>query len=69
MLDASDTCGKLQLSYATTRSRRIDTGAGIDNKGIQPDIRLDGNDDWIGRAVEYTEQAERTDQAAGSKHR
>ena len=36
------------LSYATTRSRRIDIGQGIDNKGIQPGIVIDFNQDgWF----------------------
>jgi hypothetical protein len=36
------------LSYPTTRSRRLDAGLGIDNKGIQPDIPLNlSKDNWL----------------------
>ena len=36
------------LHYPTTRSRRIDVGLGIDNKGILPDIPLDlSKDNWL----------------------
>jgi hypothetical protein len=36
------------LNYPTTRSRRIDAGLGIDNKGIQPDIPLNlSTDNWL----------------------
>lgn len=37
-----------ELHYPTTRSRRIDAGLGIDNKGIQPDIPLDlSTNTWL----------------------
>lgn len=35
------------LHYPTTRSRRIDAGLAIDNKGIQPDIPLNLNGNWL----------------------
>jgi hypothetical protein len=36
------------LNYPTTRSRRIDAGLGIDNKGIQPDIPLNlSSNNWL----------------------
>lgn len=35
------------LHYPTTRSRRIDAGLAIDNKGIQPDIPLNFNGNWL----------------------
>jgi hypothetical protein len=37
-----------QLSYPTTRSRRLEVGLGIDNVGVQPDIPLDlTSGDWL----------------------
>jgi len=37
-----------QVNYATSRSKRIDYGLGIDNKGIQPDVALSSDQaDWI----------------------
>jgi hypothetical protein len=36
-------CPNFELHYPTTRSRRIDLGQGIDNKGIQPNMPLDFN--------------------------
>jgi hypothetical protein len=37
-----------QVNYATSRSRRIDFGLGIDNKGIQPKVRLtSATPDWV----------------------
>jgi hypothetical protein len=41
------------LCYATTRSRRIDKGKGIDNEGIKPDILLKPNEDWTKMALNY----------------
>ena len=36
------------LNYPTTRSRRLDAGLGIDNKGIQPDIPLNlSKNNWL----------------------
>lgn len=35
------------LHYPTTRSRRIDAGLAIDNKGIQPDIPLNFDGNWL----------------------
>jgi hypothetical protein len=35
------------LHYPTTRSRRIDVGLAIDNKGIQPAIPLNLNGNWL----------------------
>jgi C-terminal processing protease CtpA/Prc len=41
-------CPPFTLHYPTTRSRRIDAGLGIDNKGIQPDIPLDlSKNNWL----------------------
>ena len=37
-----------QVNYATSRSKRLDFGLGIDNKGIQPHVRLDqSTTDWV----------------------
>jgi C-terminal processing protease CtpA/Prc len=35
------------LHYPTSRSRRIDAGLAIDNKGIQPDIKLNLEGNWL----------------------
>lgn len=41
-------CPPFTLRYPTTRSRRIDVGLGIDNKGVLPDIPLNvGKDGWL----------------------
>ncbi len=38
----------LELYYPTTRSKRVDFGLGIDNIGIQPNVRLDHTiKDWV----------------------
>jgi len=49
-------CSTLMLAYATTRSRRIHIGQGIDNIGIRPYIELPLNVDWIKEAMEYLEK-------------
>ncbi len=56
MRSADFPCYSLRLEYATTRSRRIDLGKGIDNKGITPDIVLDPEKDWIQQAVSFLKQ-------------
>jgi hypothetical protein len=41
-------CPPFTLHYPTTRSRRINAGLGIDNKGIQPNIPLNlSKDNWL----------------------
>lgn len=46
------TCPDFTLHYAVTRSRRIDAGQGIDNIGIQPDVRVDFEQkDWLETVV------------------
>jgi hypothetical protein len=36
------------VNYATSRSKRVDIGKGIDNKGIQPHVLLDTTvKDWV----------------------
>jgi hypothetical protein len=53
VLDYSNTVPKnfsnpaFTLHYPTSRSRRIDAGLAIDNKGIQPDIKLNLNGNWL----------------------
>ena len=49
-------CLPYTLNYATTRSRRIDQGKGIDNVGIQPAIVLGDDVDWVVAARKYLEQ-------------
>ncbi len=53
MRSADFPCYSLRLDYATTRSRRIDVGMGVDNKGIAPDILLENDTDWIHEAVSF----------------
>ncbi len=55
MRSADFPCYSLRLDYATTRSRRIDMGMGIDNKGIAPDIVLNPENDWVQEAILYLE--------------
>lgn len=54
VLDYSNVCGfkidgiPAELNYPTTRSRRIEKGLGIDNKGIQPHRTIDFSEDsWL----------------------
>jgi SOS response regulatory protein OraA/RecX len=56
MRDISFPCSSRILSYATTRSRRIDQGKGIDNKGIEPSIKLNSGTDWIREALKILEK-------------
>ena len=49
-------CLPFTLNYATTRSRRIDQGKGIDNVGIQPAIVLSDEVDWVEAARKYLER-------------
>lgn len=44
------------LYYATSRSRRVDIGEGIDNKGITPQILLGPQEDWVKTAQNYLEE-------------
>ncbi len=53
MRSADFPCYSLRLEYATTRSRRIDAGMGVDNKGIAPDVVLVSEKDWIEEAILY----------------
>jgi C-terminal processing protease CtpA/Prc len=55
-LSATSPCNDITLFYATTRSRRIDKGEGIDNKGIQPNVVLAKDKDWVAQAVRYMDQ-------------
>lgn len=47
-------CLPYTLHYATTRSRRVDIGQGIDNVGIKPQIVAHTND-WIKEALKILE--------------
>ncbi len=49
-------CLPFTLHYATTRSRRIDQGKGIDNVGIQPALVLSDDVDWVESARKYLEE-------------
>ena len=44
------------LYYATSRSRRVDIGEGIDNKGIMPQILLGSQEDWVETVQDYLEE-------------
>lgn len=48
-------CLPFTLHYATTRSRRVDHGKGIDNIGIQPAMVLGDDVDWVEAARNYLE--------------
>ena len=53
-LRESDFCDMpYRLWSPTTRSRRIDIGAGIDGIGIKPNIYLTENQDWIEEALNF----------------
>jgi hypothetical protein len=49
-------CMPYILRYSTTRSRRVDMGQGIDNKGIKPDYYFLPATDWITEAVKLVEK-------------
>lgn len=44
------------LYWATSRSRRLDLGKGIDNIGIKPNIHLNPDQNWVNAAQEYLEK-------------
>jgi len=48
-------CYELTMYYPTSRSRRIDIGQGIDEVGIQPQVVLLANKDWVKEARKYLE--------------
>lgn len=49
-------CFPYTLVYATTRSRRLDLGQGIDNVGIAPKIYLPKETNWLDEALKIAEQ-------------
>jgi len=49
-------CYPYTLTYATTRSRRLDIGQGIDNVGIVPQYRLPEGTDWVQEALKIVEK-------------
>ncbi len=50
-------CGGWYLGYPTSRSSRVDTGEGIDNIGIPPNVPLDEKSgDWVEFAKKYLEK-------------
>ncbi|MBO9564989.1 MAG: hypothetical protein J7621_19590 [Niastella sp.] len=51
-------CYPYTLVYATTRSRRLNIGQGIDNVGIAPQYRLAEIADWIQEALKIVETKE-----------
>lgn len=48
-------CSNIGLFYATSRSKRIERGRGIDNIGVKPDISLPTGSDYIKEALRYLE--------------
>ncbi len=48
-------CMPYMIYWATSRSRRIDVGLGIDNIGIKPDVNLTEKEDWVKQAKHYVE--------------
>lgn len=55
MRGADFNCMPYMLFWATSRSRRIDVGLGIDNVGIEPTITLAKEEDWVEHAKRYAE--------------
>lgn len=53
---ADFSCMPYMLYWATTRSKRIDQGMGIDNVGIMPDKKLKPEEDWINEAKRFVEK-------------
>jgi hypothetical protein len=56
MRNAGFSCLPYELAYATTRSRAIDLGKGIDNVGIPPDVHLAEDQDWVKEAQRQLEE-------------
>ncbi|MCF3110645.1 hypothetical protein LL912_17815 [Niabella sp. CC-SYL272] len=57
MRDKDFSCPAFTLGYATTRSRRLNEGQGIDNKGIEPHIQLDfSGSSWLNEVREKLQQ-------------
>jgi C-terminal processing protease CtpA/Prc len=53
---ADFSCMPYMLYWATSKSRRINQGQGIDNVGIQPDVQLKPEINWIDAAQNYLEK-------------
>jgi hypothetical protein len=53
---ADFSCMPYMLYWATSKSRRISQGLGIDNVGIQPDVLLKPEINWIDAAQTYLER-------------
>ena len=51
-------CYPYTLTYATTRSRRLDMHQGIDNIGIAPKYHLTEGVDWIKEALKIVDLQE-----------
>jgi len=56
MREANFICMPYILEYATTRSRRLDIGQGIDNVGIKPKVYFTKDADWIKEATKILEK-------------
>jgi len=54
--DISLNCMPYALHYATSRSRRVDKGQGIDNVGIKPDHILTPTQNWVMVAQQFLEK-------------
>lgn len=55
VIQTSFSCYPYTLTYATTRSRRLNINQGIDNVGIAPKYRLTEDADWIKEAFKILE--------------
>ena len=53
---ADFSCMPYMLYWATSKSRRINKGLGIDNIGIQPDVLLKPEINWVSAAQAYLEK-------------
>jgi hypothetical protein len=54
--DISFSCMPYALHYATSRSRRVDMGQGIDNVGIKPNHILTPAQNWVAEAQQFLEK-------------
>jgi hypothetical protein len=54
--DISFNCMPYALHYATSRSRRVDKGQGIDNVGVRPDHILTPAQNWVMVAQQFLEK-------------
>lgn len=56
LLGGEPPCKDMIFAYSSTRSRRVERKQGIDGTGIQPDIPLTEDKDWVEEARKYLER-------------